>query len=65
MRGYGDAAVVVARQVGQGTYQGNPVPGALRASLVLVRQAAGWRLAGNHMSFIAGTPGAPPVPGRP
>jgi ketosteroid isomerase-like protein len=64
-RGYGDATVVVARQVGQGTYQGNPVPGALRASLLLVRQAGRWRLAGNHMSFIAGTPGAPPVPGRP
>ncbi len=65
VRGYGDAAFVVARQVGQGTWQGHPVPAAVRASLVLVRQAGGWRLAGNHMSFIAGTPGAPPVPGRP
>jgi ketosteroid isomerase-like protein len=65
VRGYGDAAVVVARQAGRGTWQGNPVPEAVRASLVLVRQADGWRLAGSHLSFIAGTPGAPPVPGRP
>ena len=63
-RRYGDVAVVVARQVGQGTYQGNPVPTAVRASLILVRQPGGWRLAGSHLSFIAGTPGAPPVPGR-
>src|SRR2546430_13434966 len=65
VRQYGDAAVVVARQAGRGTWQGNPVPEAVRASLVLVLQPDGWRLAGSHMSFIAGTPGAPPVPGRP
>jgi ketosteroid isomerase-like protein len=61
VRGYGVAAVVVARQVGRGTWQGNPVPEAVRTSLVLVREPDGWRLAGSHMSFIAGTPGAPPV----
>jgi ketosteroid isomerase-like protein len=65
VRRYGDAAVAVARQVGRGTWQGNPVPEAVRASLVLVREPDGWRLAGSHLSFIAGTPGAPPVPGRP
>lgn len=64
VRRYGDVAVVVARQVGKGTYQGNPVPAEVRASLILLRQPDRWRLAGSHLSFIAGTPGAPPVPGR-
>jgi ketosteroid isomerase-like protein len=64
VRRYGDAAVVVARQVGQRTYQGNPVPAEVGATMILVRQTTGWRLAGCHLSFIAGTPGAPPLPGR-
>jgi ketosteroid isomerase-like protein len=63
-RVYGDAAVVTARQTGQGTYQGHPVPGELRVTLVLAQRSRAWRLVVIHMSFIAGTPGAPPVPGR-
>jgi ketosteroid isomerase-like protein len=64
VRHYGDVAVAVARQVGQGTYQGIPVPADVRATLILVQQPSGWRLAGSHLSFIAGTPDAPPLPGR-
>jgi ketosteroid isomerase-like protein len=62
-RAHGDAAVVTARQKAKGTYQGRPTPEAVRATLALVREADDWRLAGIHMSFIPGTPGAPPIPG--
>ena len=63
VRSYGDVAVVTARHTATGTYQGHPLPADLRATLVIVHQANAWRLAGIHMSFIAGTPGAPPIPG--
>ncbi len=43
----------------------NPLPFAtVRATLVLLNQSGAWRLAGVHYSFIAGAPGAPPVPGQ-
>jgi ketosteroid isomerase-like protein len=64
VRAHGDHAVVVGRQVGEGTYQGHPVPTALRASIVLRRDRDGWGVAHVHTSFIAGTPGAPPASGR-
>ena len=65
VRTYGDVAVAVARDTQRGTAFGHPVPEALRTTHVLVRHADSWRLASLHMSFIAGTPGAPPVPGAP
>jgi ketosteroid isomerase-like protein len=64
-RTYGDAAIVTAREVVRGTHAGNPIPQEIRASLVLVRQAGSWRLATVHISFIAGTPGSPPLPEPP
>jgi uncharacterized protein (TIGR02246 family) len=64
VREYGDAAVVIATQQVDGTFQGHPVPGTLRVTLVAARTDGGWRLATAHMSFVAGTPGAPPIPGR-
>jgi ketosteroid isomerase-like protein len=63
VRTWGDVAVAVARDTQRGTAFGHPVPEALRSTHVLVRHADTWRLASLHMSFIAGTPGAPPVPG--
>jgi ketosteroid isomerase-like protein len=58
-RRYDDVAVAIVRQSGKGTHQGQPVPEAFRATLVLLQQAGGWRIAGIHISFVAGTPGAP------
>jgi ketosteroid isomerase-like protein len=65
VREHGDAALVTATHTARGDYAGTPLPEALRASLALVREAdgGGWLLAGLHFSFIAGTPGAPPIPG--
>ncbi len=63
VRLYGDTAVVVGRQNQSGNHRGTPLPtDALRMTLVMLRQRDEWRLAGAHMSFIAGTPGAPPMP---
>ena len=62
-RAYGQAAVVTARANAPGAYQSHPIPEATRATLVLVSEVGIWRLAAIHMSFIADTPGAPPIPG--
>lgn len=65
VRRYGDTAVVVGKQNQKGSMGSNPLPfGAVRATLVLLNQSGAWRLAGVHYSFIAGAPGAPPVPGQ-
>ena len=65
VRRYGDAAVVIAQQSAAGAYRGREVPGDLRVTLVVTDASGSRQLASAHMSFIAGTPGAPPVPGRP
>ena len=62
-RVYGQAAVITARNNTRGSYQGQPIPEAVRVTLVLVSDAGNWRLAAIHMSFIADTQGAPPIPG--
>jgi ketosteroid isomerase-like protein len=65
VREYGDAAIVIATEQADGTFQGHPVPTTLRATLVVTRtDDAGWLITATHMSFVAGTPGAPPIPGR-
>jgi ketosteroid isomerase-like protein/catechol 2,3-dioxygenase-like lactoylglutathione lyase family enzyme len=59
----GDAAIVTALQFGSGTIGGDPLPfETVRATLTLIRHDDRWQLAGIHMSFAAGTPGAPPLP---
>jgi ketosteroid isomerase-like protein len=65
IRTHGAAAIVIARQTAVGTYQGHPLPAVLRDTLLLVNEGGPWKLAGIHMSFVAGTPGAPPIPGSP
>jgi ketosteroid isomerase-like protein len=58
----GGTAIVTARTTSRGSYQGHPIPEAARATLILIRDAGSWQLAAIHLSFIAGTPGAPPIP---
>jgi ketosteroid isomerase-like protein len=65
VRRFGPVAVVTARQDAVGAFQGNPTPQVLRNTMILVDDGGAWRLAGIHMSFVAGTPGAPPIPGAP
>jgi ketosteroid isomerase-like protein len=61
-RVHGDAALVTARHTAKGAHRGQPTPEAMRATLALVSESGTWQLAGIHLSFIAGTPGAPPLP---
>jgi ketosteroid isomerase-like protein len=63
-RPIGDAVVVLSHQHAEGTYRGAPVPSELRTTLVIGADADGPRLRHVHMSFVAGTPGAPALPGR-
>jgi ketosteroid isomerase-like protein len=63
IRLYGDVAVVTARNDARGSYQGQPLPEALRVTLVLASNSQALRLATVHMSFITGTQGSPPMPG--
>jgi ketosteroid isomerase-like protein len=56
---HGEVALVTARNNTRGTYQGHPIPEAVRATLVIADDTGIQRLAAIHMSFIAGTPGAP------
>jgi ketosteroid isomerase-like protein len=59
----GGTAIVTARNNTRGSYQGHPIPEAVRATLILVSDAGSWKLAAIHLSFIAGTPGARSIPG--
>jgi ketosteroid isomerase-like protein len=59
----GGTAIVIARNNTRGSYQGHPIPEAVRATLILADDTGTWKLAAIHMSFIAGTRGAPPIPG--
>jgi hypothetical protein len=58
-----NTTVVIARSDSLGSYQGHQLPGAARATLVLASSEGRWQLAAIHLSFIAGTVGAPPIPG--
>jgi uncharacterized protein (TIGR02246 family) len=54
VRDYGAAAVVVGTQAQQTTHQGRDTSAELRATLVAVRAADRWLLAGVQLSPIAG-----------
>jgi ketosteroid isomerase-like protein len=60
---YGDLGLVIARNNTRGTHRGRPIPEAVRATLVIPADSGRRRLAAIHMSYIAGTPGAPTLPG--
>jgi hypothetical protein len=53
---------VTARWNAHGTAQGHPIPQATRITLITVKDDGDRRLAGIHVSFIAGTAGAPGPP---
>jgi ketosteroid isomerase-like protein len=59
----GSTAIVTARNNTRGSYQGHPIPEAVRATLILASDTGAWQLTAIHMSFIAGAAGAPPIPG--
>src|SRR5438105_1052279 len=42
VRSYGDAAIVIGRQTQKAKYQGHPVEGEFRTTLVFVRQQGRW-----------------------
>jgi ketosteroid isomerase-like protein len=52
VRVYGDTAVVIARGVSGGNYQGQPFREVERATCVFVRQAGEWRCVATHLSRI-------------
>jgi ketosteroid isomerase-like protein len=56
VRDYGTAAVVVAVQAQEATWQGRDSNGRFRITLVAVRPADRWLLAGVHLSPIAAPP---------
>lgn len=62
VREYGDTAVVTALIDQPGAHQGNPIPQTTRSTLVLVKRGGRWRITTDHISFVAGTPGSPPMP---
>jgi len=56
VRMYGEAAVVIGRQVQSAAYRGNSIKAELRTTLVLVNQQGQWRLASLHLSPIGQPP---------
>lgn len=53
VRVYGDAAVVMARGVSGGTYQGRPFRETERVSCVFVKRDGRWRCVLTHLSRLA------------
>jgi hypothetical protein len=58
-----EAVPVTARTNTRGSHQRHPIPEAICATLFLASDAGRWQLAPIDLSFIAGTAGAPPIPG--
>jgi len=56
VRDYGTAAVVVAVQTQEATWQGRDASGRFRITLVAVRPADRWLLVGVHLSPVAAPP---------
>jgi ketosteroid isomerase-like protein len=50
VRGYGGTTIAIGRQTQRTPYQGRDVSGQFRVTLVCVRQAEGWLIAGLHLS---------------
>jgi ketosteroid isomerase-like protein len=56
---YPEVALVTAQNNTRGSYQGQPIPEAVRATAAIVTSSGIWGLAAIHMSFIASAPGSP------
>ncbi|SDS35066.1 nuclear transport factor 2 family protein [Actinopolymorpha singaporensis] len=56
VRDFGGTALVIGRHTQRAAYRGNPADGSFRATHIAVRRDGRWRLAGIHMSPIAGPP---------
>ncbi|MBO0782349.1 MAG: nuclear transport factor 2 family protein [Ktedonobacteraceae bacterium] len=56
VRGYDEAAILVGRLTQQATYRGNPMNTHMRTTLVFVRKAEQWHLAGLHFCNIGQPP---------
>lgn len=54
VRGYGDAAVVTARGISGGVYQGQAFREVEQSSNVFVRQGGRWRCVLTHLSRLSG-----------
>jgi Domain of unknown function (DUF4440) len=63
LRDYRGVTLVTARNDTRGSYRGQPVPESSRATIVIAADSETWRLGAIHISFIAGTVGAPNFPG--
>ena len=63
-RVYADTAVTIGRQIQEADYRDRAVNGEFRVTRVAVRDGTGWRLAGLHLSPIAGTPPGAGQPAR-
>jgi ketosteroid isomerase-like protein len=61
VRRHDDTALAIGTQVQRARYRGHPVDAQLRATHVLLRFDAGWRVAGMHLSPV----GEPPASARP
>jgi ketosteroid isomerase-like protein len=61
---YGDTAVTIGRWAQEAEYRDHPVNGEFRVTRLAVRDGSGWRLAGLHLSPIAGPPPAAGPPAR-
>jgi ketosteroid isomerase-like protein len=53
IRVYGDTAVITARGISGGKYQGEPFREVERSSCVFIRQAGQWRCVLTHLSRLA------------
>jgi hypothetical protein len=58
-RVYAGVAVTIGRHVQAAEYRGHPASGEFRATHIAVQDGSEWRLAGVHLSPIAGPPRVP------
>jgi ketosteroid isomerase-like protein len=56
VRGYEEAAIMIGRLTQEATYRGNPMNTHMRTTLVFVRKAGQWHLAGLHFCNIGQPP---------